>query len=67
MKRSPALAKAQKKYERETIDHIYIRAPKGFRARIKAAAEKEGLSMNAYVMRILSDAIGASPTDDRIG
>lgn len=66
MKRTPAQAKAQAKYEKNTIDHIYLRVPKGFRDKVAAAAEKEGLSMNAYVLQILSDAIDGSSLDNKV-
>ncbi|WP_461477738.1 Arc family DNA-binding protein [Pararhodobacter aggregans] len=44
------------KSKREEMGQIVIRPPEGMRERIKAAAEKNGRSMNAEVVAALEDA-----------
>lgn len=49
-----AVSKAQQKavhnYVKKNYDRIEITAPKGKKAEIQAAAEKQGESLNAYVI-----------------
>lgn len=47
---SEAQKKASIKYLSEKTDDIRIRAPKGKKAEIQTAAEKQGESMNAYIL-----------------
>lgn len=47
---SEAQKKASIKYLSEKTDDIRIRAPKGKKTEIQTAAEKQGESMNAYIL-----------------
>lgn len=46
---SKAQQKATAKYMKNNYDEIKTRVPKGKKAEIQAAAEKQGESLNAYV------------------
>ena len=46
---SKAQQKATAKYMKNNYDEIKTRVPKGRKAEIQAAAEKQGESLNAYV------------------
>lgn len=50
-----AQAKAAKKYLTETVEDVRIRVPKGQKAVIKAHAESQGESMNAFVVRAIDE------------
>ena len=50
-----AQAKAAKKYLKESVEDIRIRVPKGQKAVIKDHAEGQGESMNAFVVRAISE------------
>lgn len=50
-----AQAKAAKKYLTETVEDVRIRVPKGQKAIIKAHAERQGESMNAFVIRAIDE------------
>lgn len=50
-----AQAKAAKKYLTETVEDVRIRVPKGQKAVIKAHAESQGESMNAFVIRAIDE------------
>lgn len=50
-----AQAKAAKKYLKESVEDVRIRVPKGQKAVIKAHAEKQGESMNAFVIRAIDE------------
>lgn len=50
-----AQAKAAKKYLKESVDDVRIRVPKGQKAVIKDHAEKQGESMNAFVIRAIDE------------
>lgn len=52
-----AQAKAAKKYLSETVEDVRIRVPKGQKAVIKAHAEKQGESMNQFVIRAINEAM----------
>ena len=52
-----AQAKAAKKYLTETVEDVRIRVPKGQKAVIKAHAESQGESMNAFVVRAIDEAM----------
>ncbi len=45
------------KYNAEKYDQISFRAPRGDKERIKAAAEKAGMSMAAYIMSAVEEKI----------
>lgn len=48
-------AKAAKKYLKESVEDVRIRVPKGQKAVIKDHAEKQGESMNAFVIRAIDE------------
>ena len=50
---TPAQARSAKKYINEKTDQITIRVPKGDKSYYKAIAEKNGESLNAYVIRAM--------------
>ena len=50
MATSKAQQKATAKYMKNNYDEIKPRVPKGKKAEIQAAAEKQGESLNAYVI-----------------
>lgn len=50
MATSKAQQKATAKYMKNNYDEIKTRVPKGKKAEIQAAAEKQGESLNAYVI-----------------
>lgn len=50
MATSKAQQKATAKYMKNNYDEIKTRVPKGRKAEIQAAAEKQGESLNAYVI-----------------
>lgn len=52
---TPAQRKAVGKYEAENYDKVLIRMYKGEREKIKAAAERSGLSLNAYIMETVRE------------
>lgn len=71
MAQSQAHMKATNKYIAKTYDQVKFLVPKGDRERIKAHAEKLGLSLNAYINKLIAEDMGGSstgpgtdPTDD---
>ncbi|MDD6465382.1 MAG: hypothetical protein PUF75_05535 [Coprococcus sp.] len=50
-----ARRKASAKYLKETVEDVRIRVPKGQKAVIKEHAEKQGESMNAFVIRAIDE------------
>ena len=50
-----ARRKASAKYLKEMVDDVRIRVPKGQKAVIKEHAEKQGESMNAFVIRAIDE------------
>lgn len=50
-----AQAKAAKKYLKESVEDVRIRVPKGQKVVIKDHAEKQGESMNAFVIRAIDE------------
>lgn len=49
---SPAQLKANAKHH-EKLEDIKIRVPKGKREEYKAQAEAKGMSLNAYIIKLL--------------
>lgn len=43
------------KYNAEKYDQISIRVPRGEKGRIKQAADKEGMSMTAYIVSAIEE------------
>lgn len=63
-----AVSKAQQKavhnYVKKNYDRIEITAPKGKKAEIQAAAEKQGESLNAYVIGAVERRMKAEQEDN---
>jgi predicted DNA-binding protein len=52
------------KYNAEKYDQISFRAPRGDKERIKAAAEKAGMSMAAYIMSAVEEKISKNKKEN---
>ena len=52
-----ARRKASAKYLKESVEDIRIRVPKGQKSLIKKHAEKQGESMNQFVIRSITETI----------
>ena len=50
-----ARKKANEKYLKESVEDVRIRVPKGQKAVIKSHAEKQGESMNSFVIRAIDE------------
>lgn len=50
-----ARRKASAKYLKESVEDVRIRVPKGQKAVIKAHAERQGESMNQFVIRAIHE------------
>ena len=50
-----ARRRASAKYLKEAVEDVRIRVPKGQKAVIKAHAESQGESMNAFVVRAIDE------------
>lgn len=48
-----AQKKASIKYLSEKTDNLQIRVPKGKKAEYKAQAEAHGMSLNAYIIKLM--------------
>lgn len=63
-----ARRRASAKYLKETVEDVRIRVPKGQKAVIKAHAERQGESMNAFVIRAIDETMerdaGKSPSEE---
>lgn len=55
MGRTAAEALATKKYEKEKIDKILLRVPKGEREKIAAFAKEHNESTNAFIIRAINE------------
>ena len=51
MKRTEAMDRAIKKYEKEKIDRVMIRFPKGLKDVVQVHAKERGESINGFVLR----------------
>ena len=51
MSTSESMKRASKKYIAEKLDEIKFRVPKGMRARIKEHANRQGESVNGFLLR----------------
>lgn len=64
---SKAQQKAVNKYVKEKYDRILLTMPKGRKEQIQAAAEAKGESVNGFINRLISDALGEEqPTEGSI-
>ena len=66
MKTSPALKKAMAKYDKETMESIRFRLPKGKRDLVKKCAEKNNESVNAMLTRLVDAEINKSLSEEEI-
>ena len=57
---------ATKKYIEEKTDTIYLRVKKGFKQKIKKAADKQGLSVTAFIIQCVNDKLPSDWIDDII-
>lgn len=55
MAQSKAHQKASNKYNAKAYDRINVNVKKGERDKIKAYAESKGLSLNAYINKLIAD------------
>ena len=62
MSRSEALIRAMKKYEKEKIDQITLRVPKGKREIIQKHAAEHGESLNRFINRAIDIVLAAETT-----
>lgn len=56
--------KANKKYIDEKTDTIYLRVKKGVKEKIKKAADKQGLSVTAFIIQCVIDKLPSDWIDD---
>lgn len=61
---SKAQMAATKRFEDKNYDKALIRLPKGKKAEIQAAAEKQGESLNAYVIGAVERRMKAESEDN---
>ena len=54
---SEAMKRAVKKYDKEKIDRVAMRVPKGKKDIIQAHAEKQGESVNAFLNRAVDESM----------
>ena len=54
---SKAQIKATSRYESKAYDKVLLRLEKGKRDKIKAHAEKKGMSLNAYIVSLIDEAM----------
>lgn len=56
---------AKDRYNAKAYDDIRLRVPKGQKEAIQAFAEKNGESLNKFINRLISEAIGTNPGEDK--
>lgn len=54
--RGPAATKAKNEYTRKHYDRAEMILPKGVKAKIEAAAKKQGMSRNEYILAAVKEA-----------
>lgn len=57
MTASQAQIRANSKYNKKAYDDIKVRVKKGERAELQAIAEKQGMSLNAFITAAISSYI----------
>ena len=62
MPRSEAMDRAIKKYEKEKVDRIILRVPKGKREIIQKHAAEHGESLNRFINRAIDTVLAAETT-----
>ena len=55
MAQSKAHIKATNKYIAKAYDRVNLTLPKGDKDRVRAYAESKGLSLNAYINKLIAD------------
>lgn len=63
MPTSPAMRKAIKKYQKEKVDEIKIRVPKGKKAIIQEYASTQNESVNSFINRLIDEAMEHDESD----
>jgi len=63
MKRTEAMDRAIKKYEKEKIDRVMIRFPKGLKEIVQAHASERGESINSFVTRAVQETLAREERD----
>lgn len=56
-KTSEAMRKAIDKYNKESIDEIKLRVPKGRKAELQAYVKEQGESLNGFINKAISEKI----------
>ena len=64
MARSAVEDRAIRKYEKEKIDKIMIRVPKGMKETIQNFAAERGASLNRYILRAVYEAMERDKASD---
>lgn len=62
MPMSEARKKANEKYNAKAYDQVKIIMKKGQREQVKEFAESQGLSLNAYINKLIADDMGEALT-----
>ena len=62
MPMSEARKKANEKYNAKAYDQVKIIIKKGQREQVKEFAESQGLSLNAYINKLIADDMGEALT-----
>lgn len=62
MPMSEARKKANEKYNAKAYDQVKIIMKKGQREQVKEFAESRGMSLNAYINKLIADDMGAALT-----
>lgn len=52
------------RYNAKNYDDIRVRVPKGMKERIQAYAESNGETVNGFINRLISDALGVDKTTE---
>ena len=52
------------RYNAKTYDDLRVRVPKGMKEQIQAYAEANGETVNGFINRLISDALGVDKTTD---
>jgi predicted HicB family RNase H-like nuclease len=59
---SQAQNKATQRYNAKAYDRVELKLYKGQKEQVKAYAESQGLSLNAYINKLIADDMGAALT-----
>lgn len=67
MATTKAQQKAVHKYVKTNYDRLELTVPKGRKEEIKAFAAAQGETVNGFINRLISEAMGVNITDDSEG